>query len=128
MEHKKLWLTLKNAPKWAWAKALGFGCIFLLIQLLFLSAGFAIWMIAYGIYLILSRLVIYWKPARKLVMGLLNFKSEEYLVMPVMTWQRYLFLAPYFIAAIGLIYFGFTTLLYRGFLDQNIIYLMINGK
>jgi hypothetical protein len=106
----------------------GFLCIwgsFLVFEILTLLIGLAIWMIAHGIYLITSRLVLYWKPARTLAMRTMKIQNAEYFVVPAMTWWRYISVGMYITIGSVMVYFGFKTLLASGFLNQNLIYLLI---
>jgi hypothetical protein len=118
--------------RWTNQISSNFGCkyfsIFLAFELLSLIAGIAVWMVAHGIYLITSRLAIYWKPARLWLLNILHKQDEKNLVMPTMTWWRYISLAIYLAGAVGFIYFGISYILHKGFLDQNIIYWIIKRK
>jgi hypothetical protein len=102
--------------------------IFLAFEVLSLTAGIAVWMVAHGIYLITSRLAIYWKPARLWILNILRNQDERNLVMPAMTWWKYITLAIYLVGAVGFIYFGILYILHQGFLNQNIIYRIITKK
>jgi hypothetical protein len=121
--------ALRNTDKKTWLRALKiglkFGGIFLVAELIFFAAGFGIWMIAHGLWIIGSRLVIYWKPARRITSKYF-FKSQEeqYLQMPPMPWYRWIYLFLYLAAATALIIFGVEVLVTKGFLGQNFFYLI----
>ncbi|MEW6241780.1 MAG: hypothetical protein AB1564_13320 [Chloroflexota bacterium] len=98
-------------------------CGFLAFEVSTLLIGFAIWMIAHGIYLVASRLVLYWSPARVVLMKTLKIQNDKYLLTPPMTWWRLIVVLVHVVLGLAMVYFGARTLLANGFLNQNLIYL-----
>jgi hypothetical protein len=112
--------------KQVWNNVFRYGCWFLLFEIIALAAGFGVFMIAHGVWLLGSRLVLYWKPARVWLMNSLHIQDERYFQTPPFAWHRLLIQIVYFSLAGFMIFAGFKILIDDGFLHQNLIYLVLS--
>jgi putative Mn2+ efflux pump MntP len=122
MERKEISTSLPNSSKQTVQKAIVFGCLFLLFEILTLAAGIGIWMIFHGLWMAGSRMVVYWRPAREWIASFFKLEDERYRQMLPMTWYRWIYAVMYFLAGLFFVFLGAKMLIQNGFLEQNIIY------
>ena len=121
------WRNFREAFKQSWNKVFRYGCYLVLLEFLLLATGFGIWMIFHGLWLLGSRLVLYWRPARKWFNAkIIKTQDERLLQMPIMDPYRLISVTIYFVGAILMIYLGAKILVQDGFLKQNLIYMVIS--
>jgi hypothetical protein len=112
----------------SWNKVLRYGCAFFLFEILALALGYGVFLICHGLWLVGSRLVIYWKPGRKFLIDVLKIQDEKYLVTLPMTISRFTFVGVYLAVGIVMIFWGCKVLFDGGFLNQNVIYFYLSQK
>lgn len=101
------------------------------IQIASLILGFAFFFITFGVYIALSRIIIYWKPTRSWFANSIGLKINEIDATQVSPFYRGLANIFHLVIALFFAIFGFyvirlgiNVLLHNGFLGQNFIYLI----
>ena len=84
-------------------------------------AGLGFFLMFIGLYMSLSRLAIYWQPARRLVGKLIPFPDASvYEVRITLTWWRVLILVAHLLFGLGAFAIGITVILEQGLCGQNL--------